>query len=725
MKKILTSFFLIVLVLALATACKPALPGFTAGQEIGADANAQTTLKTGIATQTLAETNADQTNPAGTSGLNFSIDASTLFAAADQTVILRSTNGLFDSASFATGFYVYALTATAATDGAVSRGVSIPYTTQIVPEGNGGSSAILTINLSYFTGLSSTVEIYVSATALTANGGTLRLNTDGDAIMGEANDDDVYVYRTVTGTGLVAPAGAYKNPREFINIVAYDDFGLADATAIVYFENSDGGYTDMTADSLKGGFLLQKMNATGGFDTVPFATATYDNATGALTLTIATAPVLGEVYRWVITPASINESAAIDGFIHGLLLDGNANGTYQLGEPIWFWDGIRESDQSHEVAYSYLAINGPGGDFAPFASAGDMAPRADATANPMDLTYLALPKTFGVSQNGGAVTTVTLNQDYIDLDALVSAIDAALPPAYTVTATDRDGDGAADDGFMIQSTTAGADQYITISDGVTFSALTDLGLTAGTYVGRDYAGVYAYDKATVQGASTCPASDTYYTTYWGYYLLKITVNGVQYTSQIENNTSGTVVLTRAQVANELSADFAAAGVTATVNGNYIVLTKNNAGPDTISIVSWENDYIGFDAGQTDTGAISLVANYEFAGVSAFSANGSYYLELNFARSFNNSPVNKATVLPAGMIISNASFAPVPWVTTDMVWLSDSLCRIKMPAGFTPSGNYQIKVLPTVKTSDGISYGADQGKDGYFYLSDISTTPINW
>jgi hypothetical protein len=85
-----------------------------------------------------------------------------------------------------------------------------------------GASARILLNLSSLT--YNRIEFHVKATEFTANGGYLKLNLDGDSTPGEAGDDDIYGYRTVSpkaSSTLKAPAHTVdRSPRAGIGIAA-------------------------------------------------------------------------------------------------------------------------------------------------------------------------------------------------------------------------------------------------------------------------------------------------------------------------------------------------------------------------------------------------------------------------------------------------------------------------------------------------------------------------
>lgn len=569
MKKFFTPVILLLLAAVLIMGCQSPITTFEDGATLGADAAAETTLLTELSTDQLTETQDALRTPG--SGLNIAI-ASALSPTTGQTITLTFNNGVIDAATVATSVFVYPLTGTAMADGAYTRGAALAFTSVISNE-NPGSKLILTLDLSAAT-ISTVLEVHIKADILTANGG--KLNLDGDQIMGEADQDDYFSYPTITGATVTA-VGGQRNPRGTIGATYALTIGSTAAT-VTFTTSAGGALTDMTLASLSTGIALQKMGTDGTFTAVTLGAGAYDNTTGVLSYTI-TAPVAGEVYRWVTTPGSVKEATARRGYIHGL-----AN---------WFWNGTRSTDLALQTTYAYTAFNAP----TVFADSAAAVARADATANlASGKDFSATAKTFTISFQGGAATTVTLNTNHATLAALITDIDGQVPATWTFTQTDRNGDGT-NDAFKIETTATGTGAYFTLAAGAT-DALADLGLTAGTYAG----------KAAFTGS-------------------------------------------------------------------------------------------------------------EVAGVSMISAqNGSYAVELNFGRSYLGAAVKQSTVVPAGLAILDANSAAVPWVATSLVWLTETSCRITLPAGYVPSGNYKLKVLPTVTTAEGIPYGSAQAKDGYYYLS---------
>ncbi len=120
----------------------------------------------------------------------------------DQTIIINFSNGIVDSASAATNISIYPLSDAADATTAYERGTALSLTPVVYQSSATDSDVVY--ELDGTTIATSLLEIVVEST-LTADNGSVTLNSDGDGIPGEAEDDEIrYVPVTQTAN---APSG--------------------------------------------------------------------------------------------------------------------------------------------------------------------------------------------------------------------------------------------------------------------------------------------------------------------------------------------------------------------------------------------------------------------------------------------------------------------------------------------------------------------------------------
>jgi hypothetical protein len=307
MKRHLTFGALVGVALLTFAGCRLAIVPFT--PTIGANQQAETTLLG--TTNTNLGSGGELANPFYMSAA----PAGPLSAATSQRLLFTFLGGVVDVASGAVaGLTVYNLTAPAAATDVYVRGAAVAYTATVLPDGTGGCSVLLVMDL---TSASNRIEWVMDSTLLTAGGGTKKLSQDQDQVGGEAGEDDVIGYVTVNGGTPVAGTGVTRlvGPTHVVTIPALPVvIASGAAVAISGWSDASGSAAGLSAASIGGGIALYKIVS--GTSTQVTITPTYDGATGILTVTPAAAFVSGELYRFVVDWYTVQESAAVRGALH-------------------------------------------------------------------------------------------------------------------------------------------------------------------------------------------------------------------------------------------------------------------------------------------------------------------------------------------------------------------------------------------------------------------------
>ena len=264
------------------------------------------------------------TAESGTRGLEYDVLTANPTAATDQTLAFEFLGGVVDSDTVATGILVYPLSDAAAATSVYVRGTAlVPTSTAVVPNNVGDSIVRITVDLSGAT-ISDLLEVAMDPAILTANGGLIKLNQDGDAVSGEAQDDAVVAYITVGGAPTVVLAtGVQKiDPQTTVTAGGAGMGGFAAGAAIVTMNasNTSGAFDSLTADSVASSFVFRKF----AFDTTTSTwsltaitdTPTYDDTTGVVSFALTPALANLDVLRVDWDRTTVAESAAYRGFIH-------------------------------------------------------------------------------------------------------------------------------------------------------------------------------------------------------------------------------------------------------------------------------------------------------------------------------------------------------------------------------------------------------------------------
>ncbi len=453
MKK-LTLFFIAGLLLLIAfTGCKQKLNPF-GGNTVLSDeeVNEVNTTEETVYINNTAEDITD---------MGVTLNSTSLAPFADQQFKVTFANGVVDSDTIDAGILLFLLTDTAAADGAYTRGEAVTINNPVViPDGAGGSSVVGTLDLSG-TAVSNQIEVQLVAGTLTANGGTVTLNEDGDYLEGETEErqDDFFGYISVTGAPVTA-AGSARNPQAAVSVTprAIND---GDTTLVFDALNTAGGTNRMTADSLSAGISFSMRAADGSWTALsPTETTTYADTTGELTFTFGSEFEIGNVYRIAYDNYNIAEGESVNGFIHrsNTSHDEIDRYTYDYGTP-----------ESHEDILEDRV-----------ASSASVTGTEDLSGG---YDWSATNETFELSYDGGAAATVTLDANAGNLGdiqtELLAEIEAAVgPDLFTVNLVV----GMYVEVSLVET---GDDHYFTLAAGDPEDALATLGLAAGTYVGDD------------------------------------------------------------------------------------------------------------------------------------------------------------------------------------------------------------------------------------------------
>lgn len=463
MKRRLTLVLAGLALIVLMGACRVVVNPFVDGSTVGADATAEATLVSDLSDAAIQWYEESTGYPTNGTPLTPALASGTLPALAGQVIRVTFTNGIIDAGTIAAAVAVYPLTVTAAADGAYTRGAALAVTASVVPDGTGGSRLELAADLSAAT-VSDQLELVILGSALTANNGSNRMDLDGDGVYGEAGEDDLVDYVTVTGAPVTAVGNA-RAPQGLVAITAYGNVVVGQTTIVLTVQNGAGGVSGMTAASLSAGLTVAMFAAATGTWATVTPTYTYDDA-GSLTATFPTAFVAGDLLRWTVNTYLVTESATVRGYTH--------RAGYNGADP-----GVRDSIRYRGAVHATFLANVTAA-----------RPEARGTAKVTTFAdYSAANKDFAVSSNGGSPTTVTLVANTTSLATLVTAVNDAFTTAgvdanYQASQIDIDYDSVNDAVRIARiSGSTGIAQYITLAAGAA-DALAGLGMAAGSYTGK-------------------------------------------------------------------------------------------------------------------------------------------------------------------------------------------------------------------------------------------------
>lgn len=292
---------------------------------------------------------ADRTANGGL-GATVSLPVALDVATTTTQYVVISFDAPVDSGTIATAVSFYPLDTTAETDGARKRKTALTYTVGEIRKN--GASYDVYFAFASLAAASATVEVYINPTILTAKGGTLRLDVDGDNVQGEAQDDDFIDYFNVTGG--TAIAGNARNPR-----VAFPLTGTSTATAAgtTSWTFQFGNFAADTADykaTLDSVLRLEKFNfTTGAWENVTY-TSTYTAATGNFVMTF-TAFAMGECYRSLAVnlDGGVQTVASINGYRAKLNYDAGVESSLNTSFSIANTDQVVLADANVVVTSSF------------------------------------------------------------------------------------------------------------------------------------------------------------------------------------------------------------------------------------------------------------------------------------------------------------------------------------------------------------------------------------
>ncbi len=273
-----------------------------------------------------------------------------------QRITLTVTDGLDDDSYIdinadgsITGFAIYPLGDVAAADALFVRGTAISYQARRISENGVEILMPLTedsIDYDY-------LEVEINPATATFNGGTARLDTDGDRVSGEANEDLFVDFVSVSSGGTAgtaittlssgnfrAPCTAYTLGRS-VNFSSFENTTGTNAVRVTF--TSTGPLTSLNKASLQSGIQIEKLNTvTGAWATVAPG-YDYNGTTGVLSLNFKTAA--GEVYRYRQNPYNYAESVAVNGYIHRA----SYNQTNGFTDNSWTYRAISSADKTFET----------------------------------------------------------------------------------------------------------------------------------------------------------------------------------------------------------------------------------------------------------------------------------------------------------------------------------------------------------------------------------------
>jgi hypothetical protein len=283
---------------------------------------------------------------------------SSLTAAANQVVTFTFTNADIDVATLADAVSIYTLKSTLTTDGTYDRTTALALGTPTTVYSGTTTTVQYSLDLSATASISSKLEVVVAADKLTASGGVKKLNLDGDATAGEADDDTYITYRNVALAGITVPLLATeRDPRMVIANTADPVFTQGSTTVSVQMNT-----VNLSSDVLNAAVVLQK-NVAGTWTAVT-TTGNFSALTGIYTLTV---PAIGynEVYRLHLNnPYNLQETATTAGYRHRASYDSTVtyydsdaftstpDGTYGIPGP---WD---DYDFTAAASFSSNYYNG-------------------------------------------------------------------------------------------------------------------------------------------------------------------------------------------------------------------------------------------------------------------------------------------------------------------------------------------------------------------------------
>ncbi len=256
----------------------------------------------------VVESVAENTGSVGTNGMTVGAAAGGPWTAAtDQSITYTFTGGIIDTDDAGTsipGLTIYNLSTNNTVGEAMIRGTEISYTAVVHQTGANTSTAELTLDL---TNASDTIEVFMDAATITANGETVFLDGGDDDVTAETEDDYIE-YLAVTG-GTAVTAGEQRDPN---GTIGYTAFAYGGGNITSTFTDTVTTH-DFSKDTLDANVQVEQM-VNGAYSVITVTTA-YNSSTGVYTIPV---PVTdnGTVYKVSINEYGITEANAKGGYTH-------------------------------------------------------------------------------------------------------------------------------------------------------------------------------------------------------------------------------------------------------------------------------------------------------------------------------------------------------------------------------------------------------------------------
>jgi hypothetical protein len=236
------------------------------------------------------------------------------FGTTDAVVKIGFQNGVVDASSIdAGGITIYCLKNAADNESAYLHGTTLPFTYAVDPTVD-GCTVTLTFDIKG-SKVSSMLEGFLDPAVLTAAGGGKPLNSDGDDVPGEPEEDAACMTFSVPSAPVSLTTGCpRKAPGSILSSILPSGFAVSGTTLTSTARNCLTTFTHLTADSLVGSETWERFS---GGEWVPVSVnPSYDSGSGTFTHTFPAAFKYGEVYRWSVDLYQYRESSAVAGYVH-------------------------------------------------------------------------------------------------------------------------------------------------------------------------------------------------------------------------------------------------------------------------------------------------------------------------------------------------------------------------------------------------------------------------
>jgi hypothetical protein len=237
----------------------------------------------------------------------------------NEVITIDFDNGVVDVEDGSIpGLSIATLSDSADSEGLYSVTGTLSYSATVVPDGNGNSTAYITLDLSGTT-VSDLLQIELNAENMTADGGAKNLNQDGDQLPGENPDDFEYLYPTVAGAPVATPAAATRDPRAGITLSISTP--PADGSNTFELNHALAPDDDSTRDSLSAGLSVWQLDTADLTWSELSVTYAYDTGTGVLTVTLPANAAIGDVYQVRYDRYNVATNTPYLGFVQRMSYD--------------------------------------------------------------------------------------------------------------------------------------------------------------------------------------------------------------------------------------------------------------------------------------------------------------------------------------------------------------------------------------------------------------------